>query len=66
LQPVSESSSIDSSSEKLKPNSLDGKVLSVVDSTILQHVLDLLCTLLKNTDKELFPNEFKKIIAVFP
>ena len=63
---MSESSSLDSSNEKLKPQSIDGKVLSVVDSTILQHVLDLLCTLLKKTDKELFPNEFRKIIAVFP
>ena len=39
-------------------------MLSVVDSTILQHVLDLLCTLLKKTDKE--APEFQKIISVFP
>ena len=40
--------------------------MSVVDSTILMHVLDLLCTLLKKTDKNTHPEEFKKIIAVFP
>ena len=40
--------------------------MSVVDSTILQLVLDLLCTLLKRTDREKHPEEFGKIIGVFP
>ena len=40
--------------------------MSVVDSTILQLVLDLLCTLLKRTDREKHPEEFEKIIGVFP
>ena len=62
---VSESLSMDSSNDKMKPTQ-DQKVLSVVDSTILQHVLDLLCTLLKRTDREKHPEEFKKIVDVFP
>ena len=63
---VSESmSSLDSSNEKMRPTT-DQKVLTVVDSTILQHVLDLLCTLLKKTDKAAHPQEFQKIIQVFP
>ena len=52
---VSESLSLDSSNEKQRPSLGDQKVLSVVDSTILQHVLDLLCTLLKKTDQEKHP-----------
>jgi len=40
--------------------------LPVIDSTILKRVLELLCTLLKQTDKDKHPAEFKKIIAVFP
>jgi hypothetical protein len=55
---VSESLSLDSSNEKQRPSLGDQKVLSVVDSTILQHVLDLLCTLLKKTDQEKHPQEF--------
>lgn len=62
---VSESLSLDSSNEKLRPTQ-EQKVLSVVDSTILQHVLDLLCTLLKKTDKEKHPEEFQKIVSIFP
>ena len=59
------SSSLDSSNEKLNLTK-DQKVMSVVDSTILMHVLDLLCTLLKKTDQSTHPEEFNKIIAVFP
>jgi len=40
-------------------------VISVVDSSILQHVLDLLCSLLKNTKPEQ-EQEIKKIVSVFP
>jgi Asp-tRNA(Asn)/Glu-tRNA(Gln) amidotransferase C subunit len=40
--------------------------MTIVDSSILQHVLDLLCTLLKKTDKEKYAVDFKKIIDVFP
>ena len=38
----------------------------MVDSSILQHVLDLLTTLLKKTDREKYPEDFTKIVAVFP
>lgn len=38
-------------------------VISVVDAGILQHVLDLLCSLLKHTKKD---EEFEKIVAVLP
>ena len=63
---VSESvSSLDSSSEKPKPTQ-EQRVINVVDSSILTHVLDLLCTLLKRTDKKVQPEEFDKIISVFP
>ena len=67
LQPctVSESLSLDSSGEKQRP-SQEGRVLSVVDSSILQHVLDLLCTLLKKTDREKYPEDFQKIVNIFP
>lgn len=37
-----------------------------MDSTILQHVLDLLTTLLRKTDREKHGEDFKKIVAVFP
>ena len=59
------SSSLDSSND-LNPANLDQKVISVVDSTILQHVLDLLTTLLKKTDREKHSEDFGKIVAVFP
>lgn len=62
---MSESSSLDSSNEKSKL-SIDGKIVSVIDSTLLMHVLDLLCTLLKRTDKKSQPEEFNKIIVLFP
>jgi hypothetical protein len=58
-------SSLDSSNEKIKPT-VEHRVMSVVDSTILSHVLDLLCTLLKKTNKETHEQAFSKIIAVFP
>lgn len=45
------SASLDSSNDQNSQNQ-DHKIISVVDSTILQHVLDLLSTLLKTTDKE--------------
>lgn len=38
----------------------------MVDSSILQHVLDLLTTLLKKTDREKYPEDFTKIVTVFP
>lgn len=40
--------------------------MNVVDSSILTHVLDLLCTLLKRTDRSVQEVEFDKIISVFP
>ena len=60
------SSSLDSSNDLSQPSNLDQKVISVVDSTILQHVLDLLTTLLKKTDREKHSEDFGKIVAVFP
>ena len=39
------------------------QVTNVVDSSILQHVLDLLCSLLKYTKTD---DDFEKIVAVFP
>lgn len=64
LQMCSVSDSADTSQDS--SNDKKQKVMSVVDSTILQLVLDLLCTLLKRTDREKHPEEFKKIIEVFP
>lgn len=61
----SESSSLDSSNEKSKL-STDQKFNTIIDSTLLMHVLDLLCTLIKRTDKNSQPKEFKKIIVLFP
>jgi hypothetical protein len=37
-----------------------------VDAEMMMHVLDLLSSLLKKTDKETHPEDFNKIIAVFP
>lgn len=60
------SCSLDSSNDQSQPSTQDQKVISVVDSTILQHVLDLLTTLLKKTDAEKHGEDFVKIVAVFP
>lgn len=60
----SELSSLDSSNEKSKMS--DMKVVNVIDSTLLMHVLDLLCTLIKKTDQKTQPEAFKKIIVLFP
>lgn len=60
------SCSLDSSNDQSQPSTQDQKVISVVDSTILQHVLDLLTTLLKKTDAEKHREDFVKIVAVFP
>lgn len=60
---MSESSSLESVKSKLS-NEL--KTINVIDSTLLMHVLDLLCTLLKRTDKTTQPDEFNKIIVLFP
>jgi hypothetical protein len=49
-----------------KSSTTEGRVLQgIVDSSILNHVLDLLCTLLKKT-KEKNSEDFKKITDVFP
>lgn len=66
---ISESSSLDSSLDKQSKSDsatteTDSKVY--VDATILMYGLDLLSTLLKKTDKKTHPNEFKKIIELFP
>jgi len=42
---------------------VSSKVISVVDSSILQHVLDLLCSLLKNSKTD---EDRAKVVAVFP
>ena len=60
------SCSLDSSNDQSQPSTHDQKIISVVDSTILQHVLDLLTTLLKKTDREKHAEDFCKIVAVFP
>lgn len=62
---VSESISLDSSNEKMK-SVQDLRLVSVIDSSTLQLVLDLLNTLLKKTNPETQPEDFKKIITVFP
>ena len=61
----SESSSHDSSNKSGKL-SIDQKLTSVVDSSLLMHVLDLLSTLLKKTDRETHKEDFNKIIIIFP
>lgn len=53
---------IDLSADK---SSADQKATTFVDSSILMHVLDLLCTLLKKT-KNKQSDEFKKIMDSFP
>jgi hypothetical protein len=62
------SSSIDSSNEKTKKieSQQESQVNNVVDAAIMHHVLDFLCILLKKTDKNRSPQEFKRIIGVFP
>jgi len=57
---ISETLSGDSSTEKSKKSATESeqKVSKVVDATILMHVLDLLCTLLKMTDQKTQPSEF--------
>mmetsp|Transcript_11745 Transcript_11745/g.18000 ORF Transcript_11745/g.18000 Transcript_11745/m.18000 type:complete len:142 (-) Transcript_11745:1180-1605(-) len=62
---LSESLSLDSSNEKQRPGP-DSKAFSVIDSTILKRVIELLSNLLKQTDRKAQPEEFRKIIAVFP
>ena len=52
-------SALDQSEEPTITNA----VISVVDASILQHVLDLLCSLLKNTQTD---QDFEKIVQVFP
>ena len=52
--------------EESKDNSIpadDNQVISVVDASILSHVLDLLCSLLKNSKSD---EDRTKIVAVFP
>jgi hypothetical protein len=56
------SNPIDLSADK---SSSDQKPQNIVDSSILQHVLDLLTTLLKKTKDKTSP-EFVKIIDQFP
>lgn len=53
---------IDISADK---STSDQKASNMIDSSILQHVLDLLCTLLKKTKDKSSP-EFVKIIETFP
>jgi hypothetical protein len=48
-----------------KSSGTEQKIQNMVDSSILQHVIDLLCTLLKKTKDKSSP-DFVKIIAVFP
>lgn len=61
---TSENLSVDSSNQKLKLTQPE-KVLSVVDASILMHVLEFVCVLLKNTPANTL--EFKSIIfQVFP
>ena len=60
----SESSSLDSS--KNSKFSVDQKLTSIVDASLLMHVLDLLSNLLKKTDRETHLEDFNKIIVVFP
>jgi hypothetical protein len=61
-----ESLSLDSSNEKgsTQKSIQNEKPQTIVDSEMMMHVLDLLCTLLKKTGEE--TEEFGKIIAVFP
>ena len=63
---ISESLSLDSSNEKgsTQKSILTEKHVTIVDSEMMMHVLDLLCTLLKKTGPD--TEEFRKIIAVFP
>eukprot|EP00347_Sterkiella_histriomuscorum_P024270 403331713 len=56
---------VDLSADKSQSNNADGKVMNIVDSTILQHVIDLLCTLLRKT-KDKDSTDFQKITDVFP
>ena len=51
--------SLDSSNEKLKPVQPE-QVISVIDASILMHVLDFVCVLLKHTDSQ--SEEFKSVI----
>lgn len=63
----SDSSSLDSSIEKNSKSSATTEQNKVfVDAIILMHALDLLSTLLKKTDRNTHPTEFKKIIELFP
>lgn len=48
-----------------KSSTADNKPSNIVDSTILQHVIDLLCTMLKKTNDRQSP-DFHKIIECFP
>ena len=41
----------------------NNQVITVVDASILQHVLDLLCSLLKNSKTD---EDRAKVVAVFP
>ena len=68
-QSLSESQSSETSGtskENTPQKSTAEKVITVVDAEMMMHVLDLLCTLLKKTDRETHINDFNKIIAVFP
>ena len=56
---------IDLSADK-SSQSIDPKPLAMVDSSILQNVIDLLCTILKKTSADKQAEEFSKIIDVFP
>lgn len=62
----SDSSSLDSSIEKNSKSSATTEPKVFVDAIILMHALDLLSTLLKKTDRAAHPEEFKKIIELFP
>ena len=51
------------SKEKQEAKEESNQVINVVDASILSHVLDLLCSLLKNSKTE---EDKSKVVAVFP
>mmetsp|Transcript_21600 Transcript_21600/g.15839 ORF Transcript_21600/g.15839 Transcript_21600/m.15839 type:complete len:83 (+) Transcript_21600:1330-1578(+) len=56
---------IDLSADKSSSSQLDQKQQTLIDSSILSHAIDLLCTLLKKT-KNQQSEEYQKVLAVFP